>query len=86
MPAGVDPADHRDRVVDLRRVEPGQRLVEQQHLGALRERAGHLQQLPFVQVERGRVGVGEVVEPDDVQVLLGDAAGRAPAAPARART
>ena len=67
-PDGVDPPDHLDRVVDLGRVEPGERLVEQQHLRVGREGAGHLQQLALVQVDLGRVGVGAGVEPDQLEV------------------
>ena len=64
MPGRVDAPDHRDRVVDLGRVEPGQRLVEQQHHRLGRDRPRHLQQLPLVQVERGRQGVRQVSEVD----------------------
>ena len=40
-----------DRVVDLHRVEPGQRLIQQQHAGPGGERPRHLEQLALVEVD-----------------------------------
>ena len=79
MPVAWMPPDHRDRVVDLGRVEPGQRLVEQQHHRLGRDRPRHLQQLALVQVERVGPGVGQVSKVDGRQVLLGPPPGLRPA-------
>ncbi|EMA58782.1 membrane associated protein [Halorubrum distributum JCM 13561] len=51
------------------RVDPGERLVEQHHLGVGHQRAGHLQQLPLAAGEVPRVLVREVVDLEELQRL-----------------
>ena len=65
------------------RVQPGQRLVEQQHRRLGRDRPGHLQLLALMQVERVRPGVGEMAETDRGQMPFGVAAGPGQGAPVR---
>jgi hypothetical protein len=50
----VDAPDDLDGVVDLGRVEAGERLVEQQHAWPRGQRPGHLEQLALVEVDLGR--------------------------------
>ena len=57
------------RVGARARVERGQRLVEQQHLGPPRERSRHRHPLALAAAERARARVGPVREPEPVEQL-----------------
>ncbi len=69
-PGLVDASHDLDGPIDFGRVEPGERLVEQQHLWTGGDRPRHLQQLAFVEVDLGGVGVGAAGEADEVEVRL----------------
>ena len=64
---GVHAADERDDLVDLRRVEAGHDLVEEEELGPGGEAARHLEPLSIGQRERPRGDVPLRPEPDETR-------------------
>src|SRR6266446_314402 len=67
----MDAADEADDLLDLRRIEPGHDLVEQQQLGSRGEAAGHLEALAVGQRQLAGEGVTPGAEPHEVLDVVG---------------
>ena len=61
-PLAVDPPERLEKLEAVPRVEPGGRLVEQPHLGLLREGARQEHAPPLAARERRRVAVGQALD------------------------
>src|SRR5206468_236750 len=68
----VERAEEAARRRAIARIERAEWLVEQQHLGTARERAGKRDELPFAAAERADGAVGETVHAEPRAHFVGD--------------